>query len=41
MICALNEVFNGVTCVKIATVEEGECDNHDEACPALKIFTLR
>lgn len=24
MICALNEVFNGVTCVKMATVEEGE-----------------
>lgn len=27
MICALNEVFNGVTCVKIATVEEGELTN--------------
>lgn len=24
MICALNEVFNGATCVKISTVEEGE-----------------
>lgn len=24
MICALNEVFNGATCVKIATAEEGK-----------------
>lgn len=24
MICALNEVFNGVSCLKISTVEEGE-----------------
>lgn len=24
MICAMNEVFNGVSCVKIATVEEGK-----------------
>lgn len=24
MICALNEVFNGVSCVKLATVEEGK-----------------
>lgn len=24
MICAMNEAFNGVSCVKIATVEEGE-----------------
>lgn len=24
MICALNEIFNGVTCVKPVAVEEGE-----------------
>lgn len=27
MICAMNEVFNGASCIKVATVEEGELGN--------------